>query len=482
MSFKGRALTYCILASFLTYGCFSGESRIGEAEINKGLKINQNFIDADSKSESVYDRWWTVFDSSELNLMMDKMFADNYKIAQSYEGLKALYAAYGIAESDRALTVSGKATASGSLSESNGSGVSKDSYFLGLTASYEADIWGRLKNASKANLFTLMSGRYDLDALYMTLSGEMAQKYASCIALKQILDVKKDGLSLYQARLDARERLYRAGVGDMTKVLEAKKSLETVQTDILSAEKSYKDALQAAALLMGHADGAGIKINDTTFKIPSLPKTIPAEIAAQRPDIKSALYDVYKYDRNLASSIARKYPSLSLSAEAGYTGDRIGDIISPENFAAQIIASLVMPIIDGKEREQETKKQRAYLKQSVYAYQETVITALGEVQTALFADRYASETLDKQNSRLDSDLKLYKLAKMRYEQGIDTYEAVLETKIALNERVAAVLSAKRDLALARIDVMTAVGGSWASGYTTERMDREIAELFEEQNR
>lgn len=479
MAFKGRAAVVCAFSVLLLSGCFAGKEQIDRAEIDRGLKINRQYADAPAVYDAVYDRWWLELDSTELNLMMDRMFSDNYKIAQSYEGLKALYAAYGVSDSDRAFTLSGKASASGSISESSGNGVSRDSYFLGLTASYEADIWGRLKNASRANLFSLMSGRYDLEALYMTLSGELAQKYITCISLKNILDVKKDGLKLYQARLDARERLYKAGVGDITKVLEAKKGLETVQTDILTSEKAYRDVKQALALLLGHADGGQIEISGI-YRLPELPRALPAETAAQRPDIKAALYEVYKYDRTAAAATAGKYPSLSFSAEAGYTDGSVGSILSPENFAAQIIAGLVMPILDGKGREFEAQKQKAYLKQSIYAYQETVINALSEVQTALTADKYAEETLKKQNKRLDSDIKLYRLAKMRYEQGVDTYEAVLETKIALNERLSAVLSAKKDLGLARIDVITAVGGSWAAGYTAERLSSDIQKVVQEQ--
>ncbi|MGE4317366.1 MAG: efflux transporter outer membrane subunit [Deferribacterales bacterium] len=475
MSALSRIFSVLIMVPLLLSACGVRDGEIAGNEISKNLKISGDFYN--SGGSEVYGRWWTVFKSDELNTLMERMFADNYRIAESYEGLKALYASYGISNADRIPTLSLGAGASKSFSEVNGDKVEVNSYSLSLTASYEADIWGKLKYASKSNMYTLMSSRYDLDSLYMTLSAELADRYIAYIAYSKILKKKQEGMSLYKSMLDARERLYRSGIGDMTKLLEAKKSLEAAQTEVLTAEQNLDGVRQSIAVLLGFADGRQISISDDGYITPELPKAVPSEVVSGRPDIRSALYTLYRYDRAAAAAAAKRYPSLSLSASAGYSGDTVSDLISPENFAAQILGNLVLPIIDGRARKLEYEKQQAYLRQNIYTYQKTVITGLNEVQTALNTNRYALETLNRQNDRLDSDMKLYNIAKMRYEMGIDDYESVLETRIALNEREAAVISARSALAQARIELIRAIGGGWTQEYTDKRLQDDIAKLF-----
>lgn len=471
-----RILFSAVLVSVVVIcGCAASDNAADTAKNAQLSAMPSKFDHAPRKSAQLADRWWETFGSSELNNLIENMFRDNLQIAQSYEGLRALSASYRVTRSGSALQLNARAQAGGNYSEAKDA---TDTYGLSLNASYEADLWGRLKNGQRADIYALLAGKYDTETLYMTLAASMAEQYTDYVTYSRQLSIKKQSEKLYSDRLEARERLYRSGIGSMNEVLEAKKSLETVQNDILTVSKNIEDAKSAIALLLGRAD-TDFKLIVQDIKVPRVPETVPALVAVQRPDIRSALADVAKTDSTLAAAAARRYPTLSFTASAGYTADNLQSLVTPENFAAQLIGGLVQPILNGGAITAEIDRQKAYLQRDIYAYQQTVLTALNETRKALSANYYAERTLESQISRFESDFKLNKLAKMRYEKGIDDYEAVLNTLITLAERAYSVETAKGQTILTRVGIIRSIGGDWTGATVEKRMDDDVLRLFSE---
>jgi NodT family efflux transporter outer membrane factor (OMF) lipoprotein len=344
-----------------------------------------------------------------------------------------------------------------------------EGYELSLTASYEADIWGRVKSRTEAGRYEIQAGKYDLETLYISLSAEMAERYYLYQYLIKQREYLKGQLKLKTDQLEARERMYEYGIGSVETVYNSRKAISDIQDSINENEKNIKDAKLEIAKLLGHSSSSGINLKSSPLTVPELPKAIPSDVVKNRPDIQSAFSTVMKIDRNAAEAVANRYPKLSLSASAAYNGDEIRNLITPDNFVANILANLVMPVFDANSRKLEAERQKTLLAQQIYRYQDTVIGALKEVESALLENIQKEKALINSNEKKEIDKKLLAVSKMRYELGVKKYENVIDSQVDKISGEIAFIKARRDLISSRIGLIRAIGGSWASDNITERL-------------
>jgi len=472
-----RLLTAALtaLTAFMLFSCGPASTALNEDAVKGGLYLPENFTEA-SGGADYGSEWWKVFGSEELNSLMNKMFEQNYRLAQSYEGLRAMKTFIGISSADRMPSVSANANA-GETYSTNSKGERKwnDSYGISLSASYEADVWGRASAGAESDRQALVSGIYDLQSLYMTLSAELAERYFIYKSLANIYRLQQEKLDLRMEQISALERMYTYGVGNLDAVYAAQQSAAGLIADITASRRSMAAAKSQIALLTGESDSTKVEISERyDLNIPPLPAVIPSAVAEKRPDIKAAFADIRQADSDLAEAAANRYPSLSFSASAGYSSDELARIVSPENFIANLAANLVMPLFDAGRRKLQQEQKKYLLEQKVYAYYQTVLEALFEVSYAL-NENMSKETAHKAAlQKLDIEEKRLKVSQMKYRLGVKDYSEVLENKISLLTVWTAQINAKRDLISARIELARASGGDFAADMVGSRLEKTAA--------
>lgn len=459
-----------ISAVFLIVSACAGSGSVGKERLNAELNIPDAYeISADG---GVYSsRWWEIFGSSELNALMDRMQSENYQIAGSYEEIKALYSALGITSADRLPSVDAEVQASEAYStDSSGERRWRDSYELSLTASYEADIWGRIKAGTQSDIYQILSGRHTLDALYTSLSAELADRYFLYKSLANIQKLQKEQLELRQKQISAQEMMYSSGVGALDTVYVKQTAMADLLESITETRQNMKDARIQIALILGESDSASFEITDEyDFDIPFLPEVIPADVAESRPDIRAAYASVLRIDRDKAQAMADRYPKLSFSASAGYSSDAVSSLVSPDSFVASLVGNLVMPVFDAKTKKLQVERQEHLLAAEIYNYYETVITALHEVGSALEDNLQKERALYLSEEKVRIEEKRLKIAEAKYEMGIGDYSDVIDNKISLLSGWIDDMNARRLLISARIELARASGGGYAQNMIEGRL-------------
>lgn len=464
-----------ILSMSVLLSCANGNTSLSRDKLNEGLKLPASF-EVDGK-EQYSGKWWEVFESPELNGLMDKMISGNFQIAGSYERLKALQTALGITEADRLPSVNASAGVSETYStDTRGEREWREGYDLSLAASYEADIWGRIKAGADSDRYEILSGRYDIESIYMSLTAELADRFFLYKSLAATLKMQRQQLELRQKQLSAIEMMYSSGIGSLDSIYAVQTSMADLMESMTETRQSMTNARRQIALLTGESEADRIKISDSyDMNIPFLPAVIPSEVAEKRPDVMSAYAEVMKVDMDRAQAAANRYPKLSFTASTGYSGDAIENLISPENFVANLVGNLAMPLFDAGRLKRQEQRQEYLLEYQIYSYYQTVLNALNEVSSALSDNVQNEQALKLSSEKVSIEEKRLKIAEMKYEMGIKDYSDVIDNKISLLKGWITEVNARRVLVSSRIELARAAGGSWAGEIVKQRLAENVSQ-------
>lgn len=446
-------------------GCTTSGKKLTKSQIDKGFKLPSSFR-INGSGELYSDRWWEIFKNNELNSLMNKMLLNNFQLAKSYEGLRALQATLGISEADKLPSLEAGIEATEGYSTSSGKRAWRDDYKISFTASYEVDLWGRISASIESDRLALLSDSYNMETLYMTLSAELADRYFLYKSFVSVLKLQKDKLELRRKKISLLELMYSNGIGTLDTIYVEQTSIADLQKSITETKQSMESALFEIAQLTGETDLSQIKLINTVefdVKIPHLPSVVPSVVVSQRPDIKASYATVLQIDRDVAGAMADRYPQLSFSASVSYSGDELSRLITPENFISNLVANLVTPLFDAGKLKLEVQKQKHLLSQQIYDYYETVITALTEMNTSLIENLEQEKALNLNIEKVLIETNRFKIANMKYEIGIDDedYSDVIDSEISLIAEQINEVNSRQELVSSRIELSRVAGGTWA---------------------
>lgn len=465
-----------VLAAFIFISGCMQTAKISREKIDSGLKLPSDFT-LSGTAENSDGKWWEVFQAEELNSLMGRMIANNNQILGSYEGLRALQAVLNISEADKMPSVTAGASAGEKYStDTRGEREWNDSYEISLTASYEVDIWGRIKAGAESDRMSLLSSRYDLESLHMSLTAELAERYFIYKSLGTVLRIQREMLLIRQQQLDTIKMMYSAGVGNLDTIYVKQTAIADLTESITETIESMKNAKYQIAKLIGEPDVSKLNISDNyELRVPVLPSVIPSEIAEKRPDIRAAYSNVLKVNSDLAEAMANRYPKLSFSASAAYSGADLDRLFTIDNFILNLVANLTAPIFDAGKLKNKQKQQEFLLKKEIYDYYDTVLSALNEVRVSLNDNIQNEKALELNHEKVSIEEKRLKVADMKYEMGIEDYSGVLDYKIALLSAWVSEVNSKRALISSRIELARVAGGSWAGDVVKAGLSKDLQE-------
>ncbi len=250
-------------------------------------------------------------------------------------------------------------------------------------------------------------------------------------------------------------------------VFQQQQVLENVMAEIPLAEKQEQLFTHELAVLLGRLPMNPPAILQTELPVvAAVPKTgLPADLLANRPDIRAAGLRLQSSDWQVAAARANRLPSLSLPAPAT-PGKGDLDVLF-NNWLLSLAGNLTAPIIDGKRRATEVEKRLAVTDERLWAYRQTVLTAIKEVEDALVSESQqrihikALEQVQQTAQRgLDEAIE-------RYRNGLSDYLPVLTQLTTLQRLERDLINKRRTVLIDRIDLHRALGGAWFSGLKPE---------------
>jgi NodT family efflux transporter outer membrane factor (OMF) lipoprotein len=419
--------------------------------------------------------WWTLFSDPQLNILEAQIEPANQTLKQAEANFRAARAAVRFSRASEAPTIS-TGPSVGAVRDSanqpyfntsyanNGEGT----FALPFDLEYEIDLWGRVRRTVTQSREQAQASDADLETARLSLHAELAVDYfdlRSDDAQRKLLD---DTVKAFQSALQLTEDRYNGGASPLSDVTQARTQLQTAQvqaTDVDIQRAMYEHAI---AVLVGKPPAAFTlqpdPITVAAPTIPTIPGMLPSQLLERRPDIASAERYMAAANEQIGIARAAYYPTLSLSAVAGFTGTSAINWFSwPSRFFA-VGTTLSETIYDHGRRRATSDIATAQYDETVAAYRQTTLTAFQQVEDNLNALHNLEIEASQQRDATASAQQSLDLFNTRYEDGVDTYLQVITWQTALlqNERNDIQITQRRFEA--SVLLVKAIGGGWNTSH------------------
>jgi NodT family efflux transporter outer membrane factor (OMF) lipoprotein len=364
-------------------------------------------------------------------------------------------------QSGAALKPSADLSLGASQSDNLNGGPSSSNINVGLTATWELDVWGRLRAGVSAAEMSAQAAEADYVFAQHSLSANIAKTYLKLIEAKLQADITRETLSINKETMRITQVKFNNGSSSSQDVALSRANLASAEEQLITIEGSQRDAARALELLLGRYPKAELDIPDVLPGLPTPPPAgIPSEILERRPDIVAAERQIASAFDATSQAKAARLPRLSLTTTVSGASSSLSDIIDPANIAWQLGANLVAPLFDGGKRKIDVEIATVEQKQAISNYAQKALTAFSEVENNLDQGSVLANREIALNEVTEQSNKAYRIAYLRYEEGetglLDTLQIQQQSFSAKSN----LLSIKRKQLEQRINLYLSLGGSW----------------------
>lgn len=405
-------------------------------------------------------KWWEAYGDPVLNHLEEQVNISNQTIQQAEAQYRQAEA---LTQGARAGFYPTLGNSTSAARSGNSSGVSnKDS--LTLNASWEPDVWGKIRRSMEANDASAQASAADLAAARLSVQATLAQNYFQL----RVTDVQKDllerSVAAYEKSLQMSRNKYAVGVVGRSDVAQAETQLKATQASATDLDLTRSQLEHAIAVLAGHAPANfSLPAAPFTAKLPVTPGAVPSSLLERRPDIASAERKAAAANAQIGVAKAAYFPDLTLSASGGFIASSFAHWLTVPNRIWSLGPALAETLFDGGLRESKSKQAVAAYDASVAGYRQTVLIAFQDVEDNLAALRVLQQETDLQNAAVASAQESERLALNQYKAGtVDYLSVVLAQTAALsNQRTALQLIGRQYSA--SVLLIKALGGGWSTG-------------------
>jgi multidrug efflux system outer membrane protein len=359
--------------------------------------------------------------------------------------------------------VSGSYTRSGSGNSSPTSG-GHDLYRAGLDATWELDVFGGVRRSIEAADADVQTALEDQRSVYVSLAAEVALDYLDLRGFQRQLRIAKENLESQKYSADLTRKRQAGGYITMLDVANADAQLASTQAGIPLLQQSAQQTIYALSLLLAREPGALVDELSPEGRIPHVPPQVPiglpSDLLERRPDIRAAEAGLHAASARVGVATADLFPRCALNASVGLTGKRASSLFNWGNRFWSIGPAISYPLFDAGRIRAQIDVQNAIEEQALIQYQQTILTAFNEVETALVA--YAREQEHRQAiaSAVGASRKSLELSTTLYRIGKVGFLEVLTAQRALYGTEDELVQSDRTIAQNLVSLYKALGGGW----------------------
>ncbi|MEQ9504697.1 MAG: efflux transporter outer membrane subunit [Hyphomonas sp.] len=332
-------------------------------------------------------------------------------------------------------------------------------YDLGLDASWEADLWGRVSNSVAQADADLAASEADLAATELSIA---AQAAIAWIRLNEALAQERISLLSYEARqrvLTITDRRVRSGVAGPLELRTARSTLAGAEATIAARRQASTEAARRLEILLGRYPAAEITASGAIPELTEMPaEGNPALLLSRRPDIASLEARVVSAGLRAEAARLAMLPALRLTGSVGNSSTELEDVVDPALIAARLVASLTQPLFNGGRLEAQQEAAIAQAEASVASYVSGVLTAWREVEDALTADILLAQQESAQGVAFEEARYAEELAERQYISGTITIFNLIDAQTRNLTAESQLVSARASRAINRVSYHLALGG------------------------
>ncbi|WP_417786798.1 efflux transporter outer membrane subunit [Stutzerimonas xanthomarina] len=412
--------------------------------------------------------WWRLYGDAKLDALVCRLNLSNQNLAAAEAQYRQARALVRGARSQLFPTVGGSAGATraaqnGSTSAVQGgsaSGIS-ESYSVGLDASWELDVWGRLRRNLEANRASMQASAADLAAVRLSLQSELVQTYLQLRVMDEQQRLLNQTVEAFARSLRLTENQYRAGIVPKSDVTQALTQLRSTEAQAIDLQWQRAQMEHAIAVLIGVSPAElNVAELDEIPALPAVPLALPSQLLERRPDIASAERQVIAANAQIGVAEAAWYPDLTLSASGGYRNSSLSNLISLPNRFWSLGPQLAVTLLDFGGRRADLEAAEANYDLTVANYRQTVLDSFREVEDNLVQLRVLAAEAVVQRQALEAAQESLRLVQNQYRAGTVDFLSVatVQTSALNNERT--YLTLLGDQLTASVQLIAALGGGW----------------------
>lgn len=458
---RAALITYCVAT--LTAGCVHSVDRAPQPAVE--LPPAWAASAPDTPPPDTNPRWWQSFQNAGLNALIRQALDGNQNLAAALARLDAARAV---------LTQRGAALFPELQLEANASRGNSvifigdqrvqtinNRYQLSAGASYEVDLWGRVRNDKAAAQADALARALDAQAAAHSIAAETTETWLTLIETRARLELIRGQVDTAEKFLELTRLRFQTGAGSIVAIRQQEQQLAGLRAQAPTLRAQITVLRNQLAVLIGRAPG--VALPGLPQRLPQLPPPpasgVPADVLLTRPDVAAARARLVAADHRVGAAVANRLPSLRLSADAGYQAQSTEMLL--DDLVWSIAAGIVGPIFDAGRRAAEVTRTEAVLREALANFTQTTITALAEVENALAQEAAQRERVAALETRVTASRETLDAARRRYANGLSDYLPVLNALTSLQGDEQTYLTAQRQLLSFRVQLHRALGGDWA---------------------
>jgi NodT family efflux transporter outer membrane factor (OMF) lipoprotein len=411
--------------------------------------------------------WWTIFNDPVLDQLASAVQVSNQNVAAAsaaYAQARALVAGQR-ASLFPVVSLDGGADRSGSSSSNTSSLASgarvRNTYQASLGASWEPDLWGRLRGGVESATASAAASQADLASATLSAQGELVANYLNLRETDVQSELLQATIAGYQRVRQITQNRYDAGVIPKTDLLQAETQLASAQADQVGLQRQRAQLAHAIAVLIGKTPADfSLAPADWAPTVPEIPLILPATLLQRRPDIAGAERRVAAANAEIGIARAGYFPSIGLTASYGYGASRVGDLFNASAAAWSLGLSLAQRIFDAGAVNAQVAAARAVQERTAAQYRQTVLVAFQDVEDQLAATRVLALQLNYRRAASSAADQVEQQVLNRYRAGQVSYTEVVTAQATALQARRTLAQLQADRQVVAVALMQALGGGW----------------------
>ena len=458
-----KSIASCAICGLLLMGCAVGpDYQRPQVDVPVQYKERGDWQAAQPKDESPKGDWWIVFGDDQLNRLMVELNRQNLSIVQAEAQYRQASALLRQAEAGLYPTVTATAARTRAVTSSSAGKVVTQNTLQG-GASWELDIWGKVRRSVEAGEANQAASAAQLLAVKLSSQAQLASAYLQLAIADQQLAQLRESEKLLKETLDITQNQYAAGMVSDAAVAQAESQWKTAQASTIDKQLTRAQLEHAVAVAIGKTPASfALPAIQKVPHLPAIPANLPSTLLERRPDIAAAERSVAQANAQIGVAKAAYFPTLSLAASGGYTGSSFQNLIDAPNRIWSIGPQLALTVFDAGLRKSQTDQAIANFDATVASYRQVVLTALQEVEDTLVAQSHLAQESGLQTDALNAAIRSETITSNQYQVGMVGYINLLS---AQNSRITAqntLWTIKNRQYVNSVSLIVALGGDWSA--------------------
>ena len=422
-------------------------------------------INTDEATDTANTAWWQQFQDPVLSDLINTALLENRDVRIAAARMEQFMARVEIARSGFYPQVAYGVAGSKDQASKNiippGLESLTETWQAALNAGWELDVWGRLRRATEAAYADLLAAEESRRTVILSLVSSVATGYITLRGLDAQLEIAKRTVKSRQESLELFELQFEGGVISELTLAQVRSEYEQALAAVPEIELQIAQTENVLSILLGHNPGnlrRGLPIDQ--LSLTSIPAGIPSDVLEKRPDIAQAEQNLIAANARIGVARAEYYPRISLTGLAGVASGDLSNLFEKDSLVWSIGGDSIGAIFTGGSISAGVKQSEAYYRELLYKYQQSILTALREVEDALVTTRKAREKLQAQERRIKALSDYASLARLRYDNGYASYIEVLDAERSLFDSELSAVRTQSEVIVGLINTYKSMGGGW----------------------